>query len=84
MASSTLFYVSGLLLIVAVPVNMLATNHNFISLLINKHWVAGLADLSLLSMGVLICWCTIKLTRNKEAENSQKEMTNSLSPQEKQ
>ena len=62
LGAKQLGYAVGILLIVTVPLNILMTGHNLVSLFVGQHWVAAITDTTLLLLGVGCLYMTYKLS----------------------
>ena len=73
-AARILAFTTSLTLILTVPLNIMLTSHNPISLLIDQHWVAATVDLSLIFVGLLILIITLKLSKKTSKPNVEEEL----------
>jgi hypothetical protein len=62
LGAKQLGYAVGILLIVTVPLNILMTGHNLVSLFVGQHWGAAITDTTLLLLGVGCLYMTYKLS----------------------
>lgn len=69
LASRLISYATGVLLIATIPLNYAITGDNLISLLIEGAWIAGMTDLTLLTLGIATLYLTKRLSNPSQSHN---------------
>lgn len=77
-----LSYITAVLLLITIPLNTVVTGDNFVFMLLNGQWVAGITELTLFVLGVLTVVITHRLANKTKQTDASEQNVAPSSPSE--